>query len=129
LDKISIPVKIEINRKGEQVMKIQDEQCAPISAASQLLNSGEIEKLLKLIEGWDEIEESGEKRLRRSFKFKNFIEAMAFTNRIAEIANQQDHHPAILTEYGKVTVTWWTHKIKGLHRNDFIMAAKTSALM
>jgi 4a-hydroxytetrahydrobiopterin dehydratase len=110
-------------------MKLQDEQCAPISAASQLLNNDDIEKLHKLVEGWDVIEENGEKRLKRSFKFKNFIEAMAFTNRVAEIANQQDHHPAILTEYGKVTVTWWTHKVKGLHRNDFIMAAKTLALM
>ncbi len=59
------------------------------------------------------------------FKFKDFVQAGAFTNKIAEIAEQEGHHPAILTEWGKVTVTWWTHKIKGLHRNDFIMAAKT----
>jgi len=109
-------------------MKLQDEKCAPITAASQTLTGGEIEKLLLMVEGWDVIEVNGEKRLTQSFKFKDFTQAMAFTNRIAEIADQQDHHPAILTEYGKVTITWWTHKVKGLHRNDFIMAAKTSAL-
>ena len=70
----------------------------------------------------------GIKRLRRAFKFKDFREAMQFTNRVGELAEQEDHHPAILTEWGKVTVTWWTHKIKGLHRNDFIMAAKTDSL-
>jgi 4a-hydroxytetrahydrobiopterin dehydratase len=58
----------------------------------------------------------------------DFIKAMDFTNRAAQLANEEDHHPAILTEWGKVTVTWWTHKIKGLHQNDFIMAAKTDQL-
>jgi 4a-hydroxytetrahydrobiopterin dehydratase len=53
---------------------------------------------------------------------------MDFTNQVAQVSNEEDHHPAILTEWGKVTVTWWTHKIKGLHRNDFIMAAKTSKI-
>jgi len=62
-------------------------------------------------------------------KFKNFAQAVAFTNKVAEIAEAEGHHPAILTEWGKVTVTWWTHKIKGLHRNDFIMAAKTDQLL
>ncbi len=61
-------------------------------------------------------------------KFRNFVEAVAFTNQVAEIAKAEGHHPVILTEWGKVTVTWWTHKIRGLHRNDFIMAAKTDRL-
>ncbi len=67
----------------------------------------------------------GIERLERVFKFRNFAEALAFSNKVGEIAEEEDHHPAILTEWGRVTVTWWTHKIKGLHRNDFIMAAKT----
>ena len=53
---------------------------------------------------------------------------MLFTNKIAQAANEENHHPSILTEWGKVTVTWWTHKINGLHENDFIMAAKTEVL-
>ena len=64
-----------------------------------------------------------------SVMMKNFIEAMAFTNKIAMIAEKEDHHPLIVTEWGRVKVQWWTHKIKGLHKNDFIMAAKTDALM
>ncbi len=64
-------------------------------------------------------------RLERVFKFQNFAKALAFTDKVGKIAEEEGHHPAILTEWGRVTVTWWTHKIKGLHRNDFIMAAKT----
>ena len=74
---------------------------------------------------WDIIEVEGVKRLEKVFKFDNFVHALAFTNKIGELAEEEGHHPALLTEWGKVTVSWWTHKIGGLHRNDFIMAAKT----
>jgi len=77
---------------------------------------------------WQLIEREGVKRLERAFKFKNFAQALDFTNRVGALAEAEGHHPAILTEWGRVTVTWWTHKIKGLHRNDFIMAAKTDQL-
>jgi 4a-hydroxytetrahydrobiopterin dehydratase len=70
-------------------------------------------------------EKDGIKRLERTFKFKNFVQALEFTNQVGGLAEEEGHHPALLTEWGRVTVTWWTHKIKGLHRNDFIMAAKT----
>jgi len=59
---------------------------------------------------------------------KEFCAALDFTNTVGGLAEEEGHHPAILTEYGKVTVVWWTHKIKGLHRNDFIMAAKTDQI-
>jgi 4a-hydroxytetrahydrobiopterin dehydratase len=62
------------------------------------------------------------------FTFNDFAGALAFTNRVGALAEAEGHHPAILTEWGKVTVTWWTHAISGLHRNDFIAAAKTDAL-
>ena len=71
----------------------------------------------------------GVKRLERVYKLKNFVEAMAFTTRIAMIAEKEDHHPLIITEWGRVTVQWWTHNIGGLHQNDFIMAAKTDGLL
>jgi 4a-hydroxytetrahydrobiopterin dehydratase len=77
---------------------------------------------------WQIVEIQGVKRLERLFKFRNFRESLAFTNQVGEIAEQEDHHPLIQTEWGRVTVNWWTHKIKGLHRNDFIMAAKTDEL-
>ena len=73
-------------------------------------------------------EVAGVRRLERVFAFKDFAQALAFTNQVGELAEAEGHHPAILTEWGRVTVTWWTHKINGLHRNDFIMAAKTEAV-
>ena len=71
---------------------------------------------------------NGMKRLEKVFKFEDFIQALEFTNKIAVSAEQENHHPLIITEYGRVTVDWWTHKIGGLHKNDFIMAAKTDEL-
>ena len=67
-------------------------------------------------------------QLERVFHFPSFADALAFTNRVGALAEKEGHHPALLTEWGRVTVTWWTHKIRGLHRNDFIMGAKTDAL-
>ena len=77
---------------------------------------------------WKIVERDGIRRLERTYGFKDFSQALSWTNKVGELAEAEGHHPALLTEWGKVTVTWWTHKIKGLHRNDFIMAAKTDAL-
>ncbi|NQV31076.1 MAG: 4a-hydroxytetrahydrobiopterin dehydratase, partial [Phycisphaeraceae bacterium] len=68
-------------------------------------------------------------RLERTYYFENFKEAMVFTQLVGDLAEQENHHPAILTEWGRVTVTWWTHKIKGLHINDFVMATQTDKLI
>jgi len=68
-------------------------------------------------------------QLERDFKFKNFKQAIAFTNRVADMAEAEGHHPALLTQWGKVTITWWSHSIKGLHQNDLVCAAKTDALL
>jgi 4a-hydroxytetrahydrobiopterin dehydratase len=88
----------------------------------------EIAEYREQVPDWDLVEKDGVKRLKRVFKFDNFAQALEFTNQVGEIAEEEGHHPSLLTEWGKVTVTWWTHKIKGLHRNDFIMAAKTDEL-
>ncbi|MCA1789661.1 MAG: 4a-hydroxytetrahydrobiopterin dehydratase [Thioalkalivibrio sp.] len=71
---------------------------------------------------------NGIRQLERVFNCDNFADALVFTNKVGELAESAGHHPAILTEWGRVTVTWWSHKIRGLHRNDYIMAAKTDAL-
>ena len=92
------------------------------------LTDAEIEDLLLHVHGWGVKEVNGMKRLEKVFKFKNFVQALEFTNKIGAIAEQENHHPLIITEYGRVTVDWWTHKIRGLHKNDFIMAAKTDEL-
>jgi 4a-hydroxytetrahydrobiopterin dehydratase len=71
------------------------------------------------------LERAGIPRLERVFEFPDFARALTFTNRVGALAEAEGHHPALLTEWGKVTVTWWTHAIRGLHRNDFVMAART----
>ena len=80
------------------------------------------------IAAWQLVERDGIRRLERVFHFPGFVEALAFTNRVGALAEAEGHHPALLTEWGRVTVTWWTHAIRGLHRNDFVMAAKTDRL-
>jgi 4a-hydroxytetrahydrobiopterin dehydratase len=77
---------------------------------------------------WQLVERDGIARLERVFRFPSFADALAFTNQVGRLAEEEGHHPALLTEWGRVTITWWTHKIRGLHRNDFIMAAKTDCL-
>lgn len=104
---------------------LADQNCVRITAESPRLTEAEVDAYLTQVPGWKSFDQEGEKRLQREYKFKDFSQALAFTNRIGTLAEQQDHHPALLTEWGKVTVTWWTHRIKGLHLNDFIMAAKT----
>jgi len=107
---------------GKKLVKMK---CTACRGDEPPLTDEEIENMLPQVPEWDLVEREGIKRLERRFEFPNFVEALAFTNRVGQAAEEEGHHPAILTEWGGVTVTWWTHKIKGLHRNDFIMAAKT----
>lgn len=81
--------------------------------------------LLEQIPDWEITTGNDVKQLQRSYSFKNFVDAMAFANRITELAEQENHHPSIQVEWGKATVTWWTHTLKGLHQNDFVMAARS----
>ena len=111
------------------IMSLDKMECVPCRGGMPALTSAEIDQYYRQLQSWSVVERDGIKRLERSFQFKDFAEALAFTNRVGEIAEKEGHHPDILTEWGRVTVTWWTHKIKGLHKNDFIMAAKTDALM
>jgi 4a-hydroxytetrahydrobiopterin dehydratase len=100
-------------------------QCIPCRGNTPPLTESEIADLRFHVPEWELIVQDYMLRLRRRFKFKNFMEAMNFTNKIAVIAEEQGHHPLMIVEWGSVTIQWWTHVIKGLHRNDFIMAAKT----
>ena len=93
-----------------------------------LATEAEINEFMQQLPNWAIVEEDKVKRLKRVFTFNNFVDAMVFTQTVSVVAEQENHHPAILTEWGKVTVFWWSHKIKGLHVNDFIMAAKTDQL-
>lgn len=108
--------------------ELKSEKCTACSKDAPQVSKAEIAGLQAQIPGWQIPTREGIPRLERVFAFKDFNEALAFTNKVGELAQRENHHPAILTEWGKVTVTWWTHAIRGLHRNDFIMAAKTDAL-
>lgn len=103
-------------------------RCVPCRGGEPVLTDEEIAELKPQVPEWVVNEVDGIRQLERVFKFKNFVQALEFTNRVGALAEAEGHHPALLTEWGRVTVTWWTHKIKGLHRNDFIMAAKTDQL-
>jgi 4a-hydroxytetrahydrobiopterin dehydratase len=100
-------------------------KCEACDATSSRVTDEEMAEYQKQIPDWVIIENNDIRRLERVFKFKNFVDALAFTNKVGAIAEEEGHHPAILTEWGRVGVAWWTHAIGGLHRNDFIMAAKT----
>ena len=103
-------------------------KCVACRGGEPTVTDAQIAEYKPQIPEWQIVERENIKHLERTFKFKNFVEALAFTNKVGEIAEAEQHHPAIVTEWGAVTVRWWTHKIKGLHRNDFIMAAKTDVL-
>jgi len=108
---------------------LKELKCVPCRGGVPPLDDLQIALFKPQTPEWQVIEVDGIMRLQRTFKLKNFAEALAFTNQVGALAEAEDHHPALVTEWGKVTVTWWTHKIKGLHQNDFIMAAKTDALL
>ena len=103
-------------------------KCTACRAGEPTVTDVEVAELHPQVPAWQIVERNGIKRLERVFTFKDFVQALAFTNTVGDLAEAEGHHPAILTEWGRVTVEWWTHKIKGLHRNDFIMAAKTDRL-
>ncbi|MGI8486247.1 MAG: 4a-hydroxytetrahydrobiopterin dehydratase [Thermomicrobiales bacterium] len=106
-------------------MSLTSERCEACHVDSPKVTAEEATELTRQIPDWKRIEVDGEQRLQHVFKTKGWRPALDFTLAIGALADKEDHHPAILTEWGKVTVTWWTHAIHGLHRNDFIMAAKT----
>lgn len=108
--------------------ELVQKKCVACRVDAPLATEEEIAQFLPQVPEWKIVEREDIKRLERIYSFNNFTEALSFTNKVGEIAEAEGHHPALLTEWGKVTVTWWTHKIRGLHRNDFIMAAKTDQL-
>ncbi len=107
---------------------LSQQTCVACRKDAPRITEQEIAELHPQIPDWKIVERDGIQRLERVFTCQNFSAALDLTNRIGAIAEAEGHHPALLTEWGRVTVTWWTHKIRGLHRNDFIMAAKTDAI-
>ncbi|YAI82018.1 MAG: 4a-hydroxytetrahydrobiopterin dehydratase [cyanobacterium endosymbiont of Rhopalodia sterrenbergii] len=90
--------------------------------------SEEIQQYAKQIPGWHIVEKQGQLQLEKLYEFPDFRQAIAFTKAVGDLAELEGHHPALLTEWGKVTVSWWTHAIGGIHKNDYIMASKTDEI-
>jgi 4a-hydroxytetrahydrobiopterin dehydratase len=105
--------------------ELAQQKCQPCQSGSSPITAEEITALQAKIPDWNLLEYEGIPRLQKLYKFANFQGAIAFTNAVGEAAEKEGHHPALLTEWGKVTVSWWTHDVGGLHQNDFIMAART----
>ena len=99
--------------------------CEPCRAGAPPASEAEVSAWRPQIPDWEIVERDGIPRLERVFSFPDFVQALSFTNRVGALAEEQGHHPALLTEWGRVTVSWWTHKIRNLHVNDFVMAART----
>ena len=114
------------NQDRTHSSRLINEKCTACRADSPAVSDEELNSLLPLIANWEFIEENGIRKLDRIFRFPTFTEAMIFTNKIASLAEEEGHHPRIVTEWGRVRLTWWTHKIRNLHRNDFLMAVKSS---
>ena len=108
---------------------LNQQSCEACRADAPTISDEDLRALIPQIPDWQVVVVDGIMQLQRVFEFDNFAQAMAFSNRVGDIAEAEGHHPAILTEWGRVTVTWWSHKIKGLHRNDLVMAARTDSLL
>lgn len=105
--------------------ELSQQSCEACRAGAPRISDADLKILMPEIPDWGVVVVDDIMRMKREFSFKDFEQAIAFSNRVGDIAEAAGHHPAILTEWGKVTVTWWSHKIKGLHKNDLIMAART----
>ena len=107
---------------------LTEKVCTACRADAPKLTATELDDGLLQLPDWQIKKVDSIDHLTRIYTFKNFIAALEFTQKVGLLAEEFNHHPALLTEWGKVTVDWWTHKIKGLHENDLIMAAKTDQL-
>jgi 4a-hydroxytetrahydrobiopterin dehydratase len=110
------------------MIELSQERCDACRADAPQVTGEELEALRREVPEWSVETRDGVAQLERRFDFPDFAQALAFTNRVGEIAEAEGHHPKLTTEWGSVVVTWWSHKIGGLHRNDFVMAARTDAL-
>jgi len=108
--------------------RLNQEKCTACRRNSPSVTDQEIAELHPEVAGWELISEDSIPKLDRLFQFKNFQQALEFTDQVGALAEEEGHHPRLVTEWGRVKVTWWTHKIRNLHRNDFVMAAKSDQI-
>ena len=109
-------------------MTLKESKCEACTIDAPLVSDSEAKVLLLELDGWVIESASGINQLIKTYEFSNYAESLDFSNKVADLAENEDHHPKIVLEYGSVEVSWWSHKIKGLHKNDFICAAKTDLI-
>ena len=109
-------------------MSLRESKCEACTIDAPLGTNSEAKDLILELDGWAIDNDSGINKLVKTYKFSNYAESVKFSNKVAELAENEDHHPKIILEYGCVEVLWWSHKIKGLHKNDIICAAKTDLI-
>lgn len=100
---------------------LASKRCMPCEGGTPPIEGEELQGLLGQLEGW---ELADGKRIEKEYRFPDFLEALAFVNRLGQVAEEQGHHPDVHLTWGKVRVTLWTHSVGGLSENDFILAAK-----
>lgn len=106
--------------------ELAKKQCVPCAAGADPITEEEIRPYLKDIhEAWNVVDN---KKIEREFSFDDFQSALDFTNKVGAIAEEEGHHPVLITSWGRVLVRLTTHKIDGLHENDFILAAKVDEI-
>ena len=106
---------------------LAEKQCVPCKGGVAPLKGTDLARLAgELKGGWQAV---AEHHLEKEYPFKDFREALAFTNKVGELAEAQGHHPDIYLAWGKVKLTIWTHKINGLTESDFVFAAKADRLL
>ena len=110
------------------MQNLHQRHCEPCRLGAPVVTEEEADQLWLAVPSWHRQFHQGVEKLIREFHFVEFRDAFNFTHKIALLADREDHHPGLLTEWGKVTVYWWTHRVNGLHLNDFIMAAKTDII-
>ncbi|MCB1161085.1 MAG: 4a-hydroxytetrahydrobiopterin dehydratase [Candidatus Krumholzibacteriia bacterium] len=103
---------------------LAERHCRDLPAGTPALADGELRSLLEQVPGWTV---DGE-RLRRDYRFPDFVTALAFVNRVGALAEAEGHHPDLELAWGRVGVALWTHSVGGLSENDFILAARMNAL-
>jgi 4a-hydroxytetrahydrobiopterin dehydratase len=108
--------------------ELKQSSCVPCRGGVPTLTDAEIAQLKPEVPEWTVAEVDGVRRLRREFKLPDFRAALSFANEVGELAELESHHPDLHVAWGRVLVETWTHAIRGLHRNDFILAAKTDEI-
>jgi 4a-hydroxytetrahydrobiopterin dehydratase len=108
------------------IPELQNQNCVP--AKGDAMSKDQIHEFQSQVPNWEVVTIDGIPQLRRSFQFSDYMQGVSFAEKVGELAEMQDHHPRIIIDWRKVTVEWWTHSVKGLHNNDFVMAAKSDTV-